>query len=130
MAEHKIFVPVVKTNKARKIVTGVVLEPDTFDAQNTVISSKVIEEAAHDFMIRVNKSVGFSVQHEDFKKKFQLLESYIAPQDLVLGSKVVKTGSWVVSMKVLNESVWKKIEEKKIKGFSIGGTATIKKLED
>jgi hypothetical protein len=130
VSEHTIFVPVIKTNKARRIITGVVLEPDTFDAQNTVIKAKVIEEAAHDFMVRVNKSVGFSVQHEDFKKKFQLLESYIAPQDLVLGSKVVKSGSWVVSMKVISKSVWKKIEEKKIKGFSIGGKATIKKLED
>lgn len=129
MAEHKFFVPVIKTDKDKRIITGVVLEPDTFDAQETTISSPVIEKAAHGYIVKlVEKSAKIGVQHNDFTKKFQLLETWIAPQDLVIGTKVVKAGSWVVSMKVISDSVWKKIKNGKITGFSIGGKAKIKML--
>lgn len=33
----------------------------------------------------------------------------------------VPIGTWMVSMKVLNDDVWKQVKEGKVKGFSIEG---------
>lgn len=125
----KAFVKLVKLKKEEQEITGVVLEPDTFDAQKTTISKKVIKKAAHKFLANYNKTTKIGVQHEDFTKPFELNQSFIAPCDLVIGTKTIKEGSWVVVLKVLDSKIWAKIKKGEITGFSIGGKAKIRKLE-
>lgn len=123
------FVKLIKLKKEEREVTGVVLEPDTFDAQKTTISKEVIKRAAHKYLANYNKRTKLGVQHEDFTKPFELNQSYIAPCDLVIGGKIIKEGSWIIVIKVLDASIWGKIKKGEITGFSIGGKAKIRKLE-
>lgn len=125
----KAYVKLIKLVKEEQKVTGVVLEPDVFDAQKTIITAEVIRKAAHGFLAGFNITTKLGVQHEDFKKPFELCESYIAPIDFVLGDKTIKKGSWVVILKVLSKKIWEAIKNGKITGFSIGGKAKIKKLK-
>lgn len=118
-----LYFPITKSDDEKKIVTGIVLEPDTVDAQGDSIPQNVIEKAAHQFLsgYNVQNTLGFA--HKVFKKNFDLLESYLAPQDLRIGSQVVKAGSWIMSVKVLNDEIWGLVKKGEIKGFSIGGRA-------
>lgn len=125
-----IFAPISKSDEDKRIVTGVVLEPETVDAQGDTIPASVIEKAAHHFLsgYNVQNTLGFA--HKVFKKNFDLLESYIAPQDMTIGKQTVKAGSWVMSVKVLSEDVWSLVRSGKITGFSIGGRAKSRPIKE
>jgi len=103
-----IFVEFTKAEE--QIVTGVVLQPEITDAQGDIMSSDVIKRAAHNFLSVFNRKSKLGLMHKSFAKRFDLLESYIAPQSLVINNKVIKEG--------------------KIKGFSIGGKAKVKKVSE
>lgn len=125
----KMFVPVIKANNEEQTVTGVVLQPETVDAQGDIISSEVIRKAAERFLSSFNRSTKLGLQHKNFNKKFELLQSFVAPTDFVLNSKTIKAGSWVMKVKVVDAKVWKLVKEGKITGFSIGGKARVVRLK-
>lgn len=122
----KFVVDICKAEK--QIVTGVVLKPETTDAQSDIYDSTVIEKAAFDFLGRFGQATKLGLQHNSFKDKenrFTLAESYVAPTDFVLGTKLVKAGSWVMSVRVNDPKIWKAVKEGKVTGFSIGGRAKV-----
>ena len=123
------YVPLAKAIKDEQVIVGIALQPDVVDAHGDIMKAPVIRKAAHNFLSSYNKTVKLGVQHRNFKPKFELLESYIAPITFVLGEKTVKEGSWIVAVKVHDANVWKKIKKGEITGFSIGGKAKIKKLK-
>ncbi len=123
-----LFVPLLKANVDEQTVTGVVLQPEIVDAQGDIMASDVIRKAAHKFLAAYNRATKLGLQHKDFKKNFELLESYVAPQELVIKNKTIKEGSWIMTVRVLNSKIWKKVKEGKITGFSIGGKAKVKKI--
>ncbi len=118
-----LYVPITKANEDERTVTGVVLQPEVVDGQGDIYDSKVIRKAAHNFLAKYNAGNKMGLQHKDFKPRFELLESFLAPMDMVIGSKVVKSGSWIICVKVLDENIWKKVKDGKLTGFSIGGKA-------
>lgn len=129
----KAFVEIAKANDEEQTVSGIVLKPEVTDAQGDIYSAEVIRESAFDFLANYNKSTKLGHQHKDFKNwaaRFALVESYVAPCDFVLGDKTVKMGSWVMTVKVLDSKIWKMVKDGKITGFSIGGKATVQKLND
>jgi len=126
----KLYVPLIKSESEQRTVTGVVLQPEVVDAQGDIIGVEVIKEAAHDFLSKFNKSTGLGYMHEDFDVSFELCQSYIAPQDLIIEGVVVKKGSWVMVVKILDDEIWEKVKDGKIRGFSIGGTALAEKTEE
>lgn len=117
----------VSVSKAadEQTVTGVVLQPEETDAQGDIISAEVIKKAAHDFLAQYNKKTELGLMHTNFRKNFELYESWVAPVDLVLKSAVVKAGSWLITVKVKDSEVWKLVKDGKITGFSIGGKAMV-----
>lgn len=121
-----IFVPIAKANDEEQTVTGIVLQPETVDAHGDIYSHEVVKQAAYGFLSRYNASKKLGKQHKDFKNwknRFALVESYVAPIDFVLETKSVKAGSWIMTVKVLNSEDWKLVKEGKLTGFSIGGRA-------
>ena len=101
----------------KQLVYGVVLEPLDIDLQQDWVSSDVLEEAAHRFMAK-SRVVG------DYHKKqapAEVVESYIAPADFMLGDEQVVKGSWVVAVHVINDSLWQAVKSGKYNAFSIGG---------
>ena len=97
-------------------MTGIVLEPETVDAQGDIISADVIEKSAHSFLA---KSRVIGKQHKG-RAKAEVVESYIAPNDMVMGEQNVKKGTWIMSVKVHDKSLWEEVKAGEITGFSIG----------
>jgi hypothetical protein len=126
-----VFVEIAKASDEQQTVTGIVLQPEVTDAQGDIYDANVIQAAAFDFLANYNKASKLGHQHNDFKNwegRFALVESYLAPMDFALGTKLVKAGSWVMTVKVLDSKIWKLVKDGKITGFSIGGKATVQKL--
>lgn len=117
------FVEVSKSTK-EQTVTGVVLQPEITDAQGDIISEDVIKNAAHDFLSKFNKKTELGYMHESFDKNFELYESWVSPIEFVLKNKIIKKGSWLITVKVNDADIWEMIEDGEITGFSIGGKAT------
>lgn len=124
-----IFVAIAKANEEQQTVTGIVLQPEVTDAQGDIYSAEIVRESAYAFLANFNKQTKLGLQHSTFpKNKLALVESYIAPISFALNTYVIKEGSWVMTVKVLDNKLWLMVKAGKIKGFSIGGKAKVKDL--
>lgn len=127
----KIELPICKVDEDRRLVYGVVLEPNVKDAQNEWERPETIERVAHRFLARFNRTTELGVQHSIFGEiGVELVESYIAPQDLDFDGElatedVIRKGSWVFAVHVSDDALWRSVKEGGITGFSIGGVATV-----
>lgn len=125
----KFYVPIAKVSVTEeRTITGVVLQPEVVDAQGDIMDAAVIRKAAHAFLAGYNTRTKPGLMHKDFKPRFEIVESYLAPQELSINGKLVAEGSWVMTMKVLDDKVWDQIKKGKLTGFSIGGKARVQKL--
>lgn len=120
-----------KSDSAKRLVYGVVLEPDVVDSQNEWEQAEVIEKTAQEFLARYNTETQLGLQHVLFGDLgIDLAESYIAPQDLDFDGELgpddlIRKGSWVMCVKVHNEDIWQGVLDGSITGFSVRGIATI-----
>jgi DNA adenine methylase len=119
VALHK-RIPLLKTGEERYVL-GVVLEPDTVDAQSDVYSSAEVRDAAHKFMEEY-RNVGL-MHRDSVNGKVKILESYLAPVPFELDGAQVKRGTWLLAVRVLDDGLWSQIKAGELTGFSIGGTA-------
>lgn len=116
-------VPIIGANAPKQILYCVVLEPDTFDFQNDIMTPEEIEKAAHDFMTH-SRVIGSMHEREINARP---VESYIAPQDLefdgINGNQLVRKGSWVLGIKVNDPEEWSKVLNGEYQGISVHGEA-------
>jgi len=104
-----------------RFVLGVVLEPEVVDAQGDIYSTEEIRNAAHRFM---EDFQGLGLQHRDrVNGDVKILESYLAPEDLVVGETAIKKGTWLFGVRVLSDELWRMVKDGELTGFSIGGSA-------
>lgn len=122
----KFYIPIIKAEE--RLITGVVLTPEVVDAQGDIMDANVIKDAAHRFLSQYNKTTKMGLMHRDFKPRFSLVESYLAPCELTLNGYSVKMGSWIMVVKVHEDSIWTQIKAGKLTGFSIGGKARVQKV--
>jgi hypothetical protein len=130
-APRAFMAEIVKADK--RLVTGLVLQPEVVDGQGDIMDSEVIRIAAHDWLARFGKKTKLGLQHESFMKnesRFVLAESYLAPMDFALGTRLIKAGSWLMTVKVLDDKIWKDVKAGQITGFSIGGRATAEAIKE
>jgi len=122
MDRVSIYAPIVKRDAVKRIAYAVVLEPDTEDLQQDVVSAETIELAAHGFMKDFRL---VNEMHASLDKVAVPVESYLAPIDFTVTApdgteRVIKKGSWVLASE-FNEEVWKRIESGEYTGYSIEG---------
>ena len=124
--EVRVEMPILKKQEEKRLVTGIILEPETVDGQGDVVSAEVIERAAHNFLSGYNRETQMGILHKMFGKiGVELVESWIAPSEMKFGNEEVKEGTWLMTCRVLDDSLWKKIKSGEITGFSIGGSALV-----
>jgi hypothetical protein len=121
-------VPIRKKDEKRRIVTGVVLEPEVVDLQEDITSADEIELAAHEFLASYNSGTQIGDMHEEFDRTIELVESYIAPVDFTIDGEIVRKGSWVISVRVVDDDAWERVESGELTGFSIGGVARAEQI--
>lgn len=110
---------ILKLDDSKRLVYGVVLEPNSIDAQEDSITEEEIEKACHYFM----KSRVIGDRHKKTAQA-ELVESYLAPVDFTSNNQEVKKGSWIIAVKIHSDSLWKAVREGKYTGFSVGGYGT------
>jgi uracil-DNA glycosylase len=108
---------IIKADKDKQIITGIVLEPDTVDAQGDTVSKEEIEKAAWRYMVS-SRVIG--LKHRDVAEA-EVVESFIAPVDLLLGGQEVAKGSWIMSVHVTDKDLWDSVKDGELQGFSVGG---------
>lgn len=130
-AEVKVDMPIVKKQEEKRLVTGIILEPETVDGQGDVIGKEVIESAAHNFLSKFNRETQMGFMHKMFGDLgIELVESWIAPMTMDLGGEEIKEGTWMMTCRVHDDLIWGKIKNGDITGFSIGGTALVAAIQD
>ncbi len=124
--EKEIPIFINKAEEAKKLVYGIVYEPDVVDTQGDFATAEEIEKAAHNFM---ENARNIDLQH-NFKAGYgSLQESYIAPADFKIGETNIKKGAWVIVTKATDE-VWESIQKGEITGYSMGGSAVKTAVEE
>lgn len=118
-----------KDKQEDRLITGIVLKPEETDAHKDIYSAEVIRGAAHGFLRNYNASTGIGYMHRGVRSSLQLVESWIAPVDLTIGGRKIKKGTWLMTVYVPDDAVWEEVKAGKITGFSIGGTAKVRKLQ-
>lgn len=115
--ESSCEVKIMKAMPEKQFVLGVVLEPLGVDAQMDIMVPEEIEKTAHDFL-KSSRVIGFRHKVEE---DADVVESYIAPVDFMIGDELVKRGSWLVGIIIKNPETWAMVKRGEINGFSVGG---------
>lgn len=112
--------PILKTGEER-YVFGIVLEPETVDAQKDIYSAVEVRDAAHRFM---EEYQNIGLMHRGYVNgAVKILESYVAPTEFEVDGTKVKKGTWLLAVRVQDDSLWQQVKTGELGGFSIGGTA-------
>lgn len=117
-----LHMQLIKTEEEQQVVLGVVIEPEVEDTDGNWTDATEIEKTAYDFMIH---SQQMGVEHFFKADEAVIVESYLAPVDFTLGDENVTKGSWVLGVKVLDETQWEMVKSGEFNGFSFGGSAKI-----
>lgn len=122
-------VQIAKVDDAKRIVIGVVYQPNTPDAHDDQMSADEIEKAAHLFMENQH-TYNIDKQHDLEADKGYVVESYIAPCDMEIGDQLIVKGSWVAGVKVTDDDTWDAIQKGEITGFSMWGIGKREEIEE
>lgn len=112
----------------QQIITGLVFVPGRRDSQGDRLTAKEIERAQREFMLKA-QAHGSGGHWVPSDPRIKLVETYIAPQDLVVEDHSVPRGSWVHSVKVPDD-VWAKAKRGELLSFSPFGHANRVPEED
>lgn len=110
-----------KANTEKRLVYGVVYEPDLIDTDGDSANAEVIEQMAHNYLADFSK---LNIQHETpITKEAEIVESYIAPIDFKYpdSDTLIKQGSWILVVYISSNEIWEKIKSGEITGFSFEG---------
>jgi len=131
LSKHEVELKEVDTEK--KILMGAALVPDkqiyrvnekTKEEYYIYFSADTVRKASELFLMNSNQN-NATYEHDKKLKGMSVVESWIIEDDkhdksVKYGFSLPK-GTWMISMKVNNDEVWKDVKEGKVKGFSIEG---------
>lgn len=116
------YAAILKADEEKRLVFGVISEPDTVDKQGHVLSREEIARMARNFELYVRE---FRDRHTRRKVKTEIVRSWIQEEDQMICGQLVKAGSWLLCVRVLDDEVWGKIKAGIYRAFSIGGRGVL-----
>ncbi|WP_258729060.1 XkdF-like putative serine protease domain-containing protein [Bacillus atrophaeus] len=117
--EKEVLLFTKSGSEEQKLVYGIVYEPDVPDAHGDYMTAAEIEKAAHGFLAEARN---IDINHNFQSGTGEVVESYVAPDDFQIGTRLIKKGSWVLVTRAADE-VWEQIKAGVITGYSMAGTA-------
>jgi hypothetical protein len=111
-------IPILKVDEEKRIVTGIVYEPDALDAHGEFMAADEIEKSAHQFLKDYRN---IDKQHDFVAGQAEVVESWIAKEDGALGEQDIKAGAWLIAVHVPDDDTWGEIKKGELTGFSMGG---------
>lgn len=103
-----------KQKEEKRLVYGIVYEPNKADWQYEFMSEETIENMAHNFMLHYRQ---IDTNHDFMKGTGGVVESFIARK----GDPDFPKGSWILVTKVFDDKVWEQIKKGEITGYSLAG---------
>lgn len=121
-------VPVIKAlNEELMQVTYVAMLPDSTDLAGDFTSAEEVRKAKESF----NKSEQrANLFHMSMTDTFDVIESYLAPADMILNNQAVLKGTWLMTLQINDSDLWELVKSGDINGISIGAEATVETLEE
>jgi hypothetical protein len=127
--KHEIELKEVDTEK--RILMGAALIPDKQifrrnekEEYYIFFSKDTVRQASELFLMNSNQN-NATYEHDQKLKGLSVVESWIIEDSKTDKSRLynfnLPEGTWMISMKVNNDDVWKDVKEGKVKGFSIEG---------
>lgn len=114
-------VPIVKRDDEKRLLYGIVYEPDVEDSQHDISDAVEIEKACHKFM---EEFASISLMHEeDINDKAKIVENYINPVTYEHNGHIIRKGSWVLVTHILDDELWKQVKDGTFTGYSLEGMA-------
>ena len=101
------------------MLPGVDLHGDLTDLEDI----RLAKESFNKSLMRAN------LFHLSMTDTFEIIESYLAPTDMILNSNFVCKGTWLTTLQILDETLWDMIKNDEITGVSIGATALCTPVE-
>ena len=113
-------------NEELKQVTYVCMLPDSTDLQGDYTSVEEVRKAKESFNKSHQQANLFHMVNTD---QFEVIESYLAPADMVLNSIAVLKGTWIMTLQINEDSLWQMIKDGDVIGLSIGAMADVTDVE-
>jgi hypothetical protein len=119
-------------DKEKRILMGAALVPnkqiyrrnDKNEEYYIYFSEDTVRKASELFLMRSNQN-NATYEHEKKLNGMSVVESWLIEDEKLDKSKKygfnLPKGTWMISMKVNNDEVWKDVKDGKVKGFSIEG---------
>ena len=111
-------IPILKVDDEKRIVTGIVYEPDVLDAHKEFMTAEEIEKSAHQFLKDYRN---IDKQHDFVAGQADVVESWVAKEAGKLGDQDIVKGTWLISVHVDDDDTWGEIKKGELTGFSMGG---------
>ena len=111
-----------------KQVTYVAMQEGT-DLHLDYVSLEDIRLAKESFNRQLRKARMSNLYHLVETDSFDIIESFLAPCDMVLNGHHVHKGAWLVTLSVEDDKLWDMILNDEITGVSIGAVAQVENLE-
>lgn len=109
--------PIAKAlNQELRQATYVVLEGDSVDLHGDTYSTEEVAKACHNFNTNCRKAF---IDHAEETDQASIVESYIAPVEMILGDTYVPKGTWLAVVQY-DKILWKEVKKGTYTGLSIG----------
>jgi hypothetical protein len=115
--------------KEERTVFGVVLIPETPDAQGDVYDAEEVKKAAYSFMEIYGGHMKIMHRGKALDDKLKVLETYLSKQEISFGDEAFPIGTWFVTSRVCDDEIWSDVKEGKWTGYSMGGSAIKEALD-
>jgi hypothetical protein len=110
---------ILKIDEEKRLVTGVVYEPNVLDTQEEFMTAEEIEKSALLFM---DDYGNIDKGHNFISGYGKVMENWITKAETDIGGEIVPQGTWVMTVKVTDDATWESVKKGEITGFSMGGS--------
>lgn len=128
--KHEVELKEVDTEK--RILMGAALIPNkqiyrrNKDKEYYIFfSEETVRKASELFLMRSNQNNATYEHEREMLKGMSVVESWIIEDEKTDKSRLynfnLPKGTWMISMKVNNDEIWKSVKDGEVKGFSIEG---------
>ena len=115
------YATILKADEEKRIVCGVVLEPESFDLQGHRLTADEIKRSGEEYL---KKSRVFFDRHRK-PAKAELVKFWFVDKDQMVYGQLVKANSWVICVHVSDDRIWDRIKRGEYTGFSVGGRGVL-----
>lgn len=121
------MVPVVKSQNEELMQVTYIAMQEGVDLHGDYVSTEEVRKAHESFAGSYQRANLFHMVMTD---KFSVLESYLAPVDMVIDERFVVKGTWLMTLQIKDDTLWSLIKSQEINGISIGAMCNVEEVEE